>query len=564
MAAMKDLERLRILDFLQQLRMPWAETFPRAGHDLVWQLLHHLVVADTRGDIVTASSLAQAGYAPYTTALRKIEELITEGLILRVPRSKTGKSFALQPSPQLKKDFEDYLLQVKRVVAQTIGGREPGEASDDYYFGASAVSSLALPPSMRKLSQPKRFDLRFLLAEDNYFVAMQNMWADLRTSFGSRRDFTLARLPQLYQLAMENATRPISQYDIVAINIPWMGEFASKGFIRPVGDVVRAAGLEPAEFHADFWATGKWRGEQYGVPIYCTLETLAVRRDLFQEAGLSFPTTFEQVLSVGRALHAPAYGRYGITWNAARGMPIAAAFLFLMGDCGSFLLERAAACSGGPVRPVINLPTGLRVLDYMHRLVDISPPGITEFDWETSLDTFLTGHAAMTYCWSMRAARFEYDTRSKVSRKVEYLPHPAGPQGRVTAPIGGFVLCVPTNLPEERMRLAVDAIAWITSPDTVRDHLKSGLPVRPRFSVVSDPEVMRSSPIVNFIERVARRDLLDGWQRPPIPEYVAVEAILGEEIHDALTRRTSDRAALTGAQRRIDALFRHKTETKVA
>lgn len=560
---MKDLEFLRILEFLRHIRQPWAETFPQADNDLVWHLLHHLVGSVTRGEVVTTSNLAQAGYAPYTTSLRKIEELVAEGLIVRVPRSKTGKSFALHPSPQLRRDFENYLLQVKRIVAQTIGGREPAEASDDYYFGASAVGNLALPPSMRRPQQAKRFDLRFLLADDNYFVAMQNMWADLRTSFGSRRDFTLARLPQLYQLAMENAARSVSQYDVVAINIPWMGEFASRGYIRPMDDVVRAAGLNPAEFQADFWATGQWRGVQYGVPIYCTIETLCVRRDLLDEGGLSFPTTFDQVLSVGRALHAPAHGRYGITWNAARGMPIAAAFLFLMADCGSFLLERTAAFAKGTIRPVINMTAGLRVLDYMHQLVEISPPGVTEFDWETSLDTFLTGHAAMTYCWSMRAARFEYDTRSKVSRKVEYLPHPAGPQGRVTAPIGGFALCVPANLPEARMRLAADAIAWITSPDTVRDHLKSGLPVRPRFSVVSDPEVMLSSPIVNFVERVARRDLLDSWQRPPIPEYVAVEAILGDEIHDALTGRISDRAAIGGAQRRIDALFRAKMDGRV-
>jgi multiple sugar transport system substrate-binding protein len=344
---MKDLEFLRILDFLQQLRLPWAQTFPEADNDLVWHLLHHLMASHTRSEIVTSSTLAQAGFAPYTTSLRKIEELVAAGLIIRVPRSRTGKSFALQPSPALKTDFEAYLLEVKRIVAQTLGSREPGEASDDYYFGASAAGSLAMPPAMRRQSTAKRFDLRFLLADDNYFVAMQNMWADLRTSFGSRRDFTLARLPQLYQLTLENATRAVSQYDVVAINIPWMGEFASKGYIRPMGDVVRAAGLDPTEFHADFWATGKWHGTQYGVPIYCTIETLAVRRDLFQEAALSFPSTFEQVLSVGRALHAPAHGRYGITWNAARGMPVAASFLFLLGDCGSFLLERSAACAKG-------------------------------------------------------------------------------------------------------------------------------------------------------------------------------------------------------------------------
>src|ERR1700744_881690 len=119
-------------------------------------------------------------------------------------------------------------------------------------------------------------------------------------------------------------------------------------------------------------------------------------------------------------------------------------------------------------------------------------------------------------------------------------------------PMGGFVLCVPANLPEERMRLAVDAIAWITSPDTVRDHLKSGLPGGPRFSVIADPGVMRRSPILHFADRVARRGLLASWERPAIPEYVAMENVLGNEIHDALTGRTSDRAALVAAQRRID------------
>jgi multiple sugar transport system substrate-binding protein len=102
---MKDLEFLRILDFLQQLRLPWAQTFPESDNDLVWHLLHHLMASHTKGEIVTTSTLAQAGYAPYTTSLRKIEELIAEGLIIRVPRSRTGKSFALQPSPTLKKDF---------------------------------------------------------------------------------------------------------------------------------------------------------------------------------------------------------------------------------------------------------------------------------------------------------------------------------------------------------------------------------------------------------------------------------------------------------------------------
>ena len=162
---------------------------------------------------------------------------------------------------------------------------------------------------------------------------------DLRTSFGARRDFDLAGLPQLYRLATANASRPVSEYDVIAVNFPWVGEFASRGLIRPISSELAIAGIKPDDFHNRFWPSGQWRGQQFGVPIYCTIETLAIRRDLFHDAGLTQPRTFDQVITAGRALHAPAHGRYGIVWNAARGMPIASSFLFLLGCCGAFIGE---------------------------------------------------------------------------------------------------------------------------------------------------------------------------------------------------------------------------------
>jgi multiple sugar transport system substrate-binding protein len=546
-----DLERLRLLDFLDQLRAPWTELFPRSSGDLTMLLVAHLVRAEIRGELVTVSALAQAGYAPYTTSMRRIDEMIAQKTILRVERSRTGKSFALKPSLQLRQDFDAYLKKIKTVLAATFGRRDDSEAPDSYYFGAPPASVVQRPPSMAR--EGRRTDMRFLLADDNYFTAMQNLWGDFRHDFGSRQDVELARLPQLYRLTLDNAQQPVSRYHLTALNIPWIGEFASKGLIRPIEDELSSLGLDPADFHDSFWAAGSYGGRQYGIPIYCTIETLAVRRDLLAEAGLPAPTSFDQVIDVGRHLHAPSHGRYGITWNAARGMPVAASFLFLLADCGEYLVPRSHAGDPDAV-PHLPVEAGLRVLDYMHRLVEISPPDVTALDWESSFDIFLRGDAAMTYCWSMRCARFEYDTRSRVKRRVTYLPHPAGPHGCSTAPLGGFVLTIPVNLPQDQVRLAVEAMAWMMAPDSVRSHVKSGFPFLPRFSVVSDPEVMQSSPIVGFVEKVASRNMIDGWPRPPIPNYTAVEAIIGAEVHDALTRRKSDRAALAAIEEQVARL----------
>ncbi len=542
---MKDLEALRLLDFMDQLRLPWTELFPGSEGDAVPHLIGHLIRAHLKEELVTISSLAQAGYAPYSTSLRKIEDLIDGGLILRVPRGRTGKSFALRPSPLLLSRFDAYLQRTKAVIARTFGRRGAAEEPESYYFGAPSAGCIMPPYGV--VREPHGADMRFLLADDNYFIAMQNLWSDFRNDFGSRRDFDLARLPQLYKLANENAARPSSNYHVVAINIPWLGAFASRGLIRPIDLPIGRQQLDGSDFQDDFWSNGQWRGRQYGVPVYCTVETLAVRRDLLAENGIAPPATFDQVIDAGRALHAPAHGRYGIVWNAARGMPIASSFLFLLADCGRYLVPRTAMNEPDPPIRLVR-EDGLRVLDYMHRLAEISPADVSELDWEASFDIFMRGDAAMTYCWSMRCARFEYDTRSHVRRKVQYLPHPAGPQGSVTAPMGGFVLAIPSNLPEEEVARAREAIAWMMSPDSLRSHVKNGFPFVPRFSVVADPEVMQSSSIIPFIRRAAERNLLDNWARPPLPSYLAIDALLGAEIHDALTGRKSDADAIRAVQ----------------
>jgi hypothetical protein len=152
-------------------------------------------------------------------------------------------------------------------------------------------------------------------------------------------------------------------------------------------------------------------------------------------------------------------------------------------------------------------------------------------DWDHRTTSFLSGETALAYCWTVRAARFENDISSAVKRKVSYLPQPRGPGGVSNNPIGGFLLCIPSNLPEDRIERAFEAIAWMTSPEAMKANVQNGFPVAPRFSVSADPEAAATSPIVSVVDRLAKRNLLKGWPRPPVPEYLSLEAILGEEIH---------------------------------
>ncbi len=561
---MNEYEMLRVIDFIEKTRRPFRDVVEPAGDDAIWFVVTYLIKSHILSQSVTISTLGQESGLPYATSMRLINRLIDDGSIQKVAKGTTGKSFVLQPSEQLLRSFEAYARKTKSLLAQILGLRA-SEKEDEYYFGGTPLGSQIIPP-MRLVQERAKshVELRFLLNDDNYFSAMRNMWADFRNNLASRKNFDLLPLPDLYQKVRENSAKPVSDYDVIAINMPWLGEFAEGGIVRPIDTYIQKTGINPLDFHPSIWSTATWDGKDYGVPGYCTVEFLAARKDLFAETELAFPKTFDDVIAAGRRFHAPDEGMFGAVWDGARGMPIASSFLFFLGACGQPAISLRKTRSGftldgtdlDQLSCTILSDAGFATLDYMRRLMEISPPKILEMAWDQTLSVFFKGKASLGYFWTMRAARFEYDVHSVVKRRVEYLPQPSGPGGNRVSPIGGFLFCIPTNLPEDRMELAADAIAWMASREAMKAHVKNGFPVAPRFSVSADPEAAASSPIVRFVDQLAKKNLLNTWQRPNIPQYSAIEKILGVEIHDALLGIKSPQAALTAAAMQIEATLK--------
>ena len=547
---MNEYELQRVIRFLKRTRKPYATLLAANEPDAAWNIVTHLIESEITGQPVTMSALIDVSELPYATALRRVHRMIDEGEIVKRSRTATGKTFTLHPSPELRSRFVSYACQMKVLLAETFGRADAGEDESEFYFGGMAErpnASGAAPPSDR---------LRFLLHDDNYFASMRNMWVDFRSNQATRRDFEMRVLPDLHARLLANAEAAVSSFDVVTVNMPWLAEFADRGALVRLDRYIRPDVLEPDDYQEIVWQTGAWQGQQFGVPIYVTIEVLAARRDVLDEAELAPPRTFDDVIEVARAFHAPARERYGVVWNAARGMPLAHSFMFFLGCCGGGIFGRNK--SSGRVE--VDSQAGRAVLDYMHRLVEVSPPDVLDMEWKRGLDLFLHGRSALSYIWTMRAARFEYDFHSAVKRKVRYLPHAAGPSGTNLSPLGGFLLAVPANLPEERARRAFAAIASMASPEAMRVHAKNGFPVVPRFSVAADPEVLAGSPLIQVVDGLARRHLLSTRQRPNVPQYAAIEGVLGQYLHRALRAECTDSEALNAAQHAIEAIMRPAVE----
>ncbi len=561
---MTEYEMLRIIDFLNDLNGPFSAVVAESRGDPVFALTLSLMQAHLTGRDITKSALAESGGVPFVTAMRHVSQMIEDGNIVLDPRTATGRSFYVRPSEKLQERFMAYCRSVKATIGRTFGTINSDEDVDGFYFGGSNFSRVVIPPprlQSHHVSGGK--ELRFLFRKDNYFEALRNTWADLRANIGSIQNVDLLPLPQLYDRIIENGQRKSSEFDVICVNKPWVGDLVDRGLVRPLDDLIAGSRIQPLDFSPMVWDSGAWQGTQYGVPIYTTVELFLARQDIFERAGHPYPRTFDQVIDAARALQRPSEGLYGVAWNAAEGMPIASTFMVLLGSCNAACLNLPRRRIHMPMHDLVSdklrgqvlTDQAFEVLDYMHRLVDVSEPNILTMDWDRRVEALLTGKAVMGYCWSMHAALMEYHVKSVVSRRMRYLEQPKGKAGMHANPVGGFHLMIPTNLDEDRVALAFDAISWMCSPEVMKEHVSEGFPVAPRFSVAADPEAAASSPVMGVVSRLLKSNSVCTWSRPAVPEYHGIEAVLGREIHAALRGDITDREALERAQRAIDDLL---------
>ncbi|QUJ77260.1 extracellular solute-binding protein [Sulfitobacter albidus] len=552
---------LSVLSFLENLGDELESTSELFAATPNLRITMHLIRGHLEGRLTTMSSLIGASRAPYATANRRIKDMQLAGLIDQRPRTDTGKSFSLHPSVELLDQWTRLTSRVQRLAHAQFGGAAADETSE-YYFGESYLSAKSIPP-MKVLSEPLKLagGLRVLVHGDPTFMVMDNLKRQFEQTIGTQIHQRAFSIDRLREETMRNAARKSSTYDIVAVDLPWVGGFAENDVLMPLDEAMDIARIDPSDFHTAGWQAAHWGGRAYGIPAQTTPELLFYRKDLFAQAGLKPPQTTQDLLTAARALHDPQRGLHGIAWNAARGTALGHTVLMTLADFGQPILDLKPIAGGYETqhlanrdyRFTIDTPAGLQAAEFLKELLNYSPPDILSMSWYERIRPYAAGQIAMAYGYTLLAPYFELDDASPAKDQTGYLPHPAGPNGAAIAPVGGYIMGIPANLPKERVAAAVEALLVFTSPSAQKLYVQNGSRTNPRYSVASDPDVRRLSPIFEAVDGMCWRDELQFWPRPPIPEIDEVIQICGEEFHDMLRGIISPQDALRRAQQRADA-----------
>lgn len=213
--------------------------------------------------------------------------------------------------------------------------------------------------------------------------------------------------------------------DIIQTGGAWAPEFIGLDAFVPMED------LAPPEFLDQFTDSAlsllRKDGKTYGLPWEGVTWGMFYRTDLLDAKGLKPPTTWDELITVAKAL--TGNGQYGLVFPA-KGWEAADYFLPFLWQAGC----KVAEPTNDSWRSLFDTPeckAGLQMyydLVHTHKVV---PPNITGMDWEEAMKQFASGKAAIMFngMWAVNALK---SSHPDLAGKWATASMPSGPGGRAT------------------------------------------------------------------------------------------------------------------------------------
>lgn len=275
----------------------------------------------------------------------------------------------------------------------------------------------------------------------------------------------LRALPAASDLQLQAHTTALgsgkADYDLMRLDIVWLGAFAKKGWLQPLDELLPASQL--VGFGPIMERSDRFQGKLLALPWNMDLGLLYSRADWLKAAGYAGPPrTWEDLAAmasaVTRALPSANGERpEGFVWQGKAYEGLLCNFMEYYAAAGgsSEAVEKSGFWEEGPA---------LKALAFMHGLIrdGLSPPNTaTELTEEPSRLLFQSGRAVFMRNWPYAQALAE-SADSKVAGKIWVSPLPRFKGGRrAAATLGGWHLAVRQGSP--RAQEAAKLAAWLSA-----------------------------------------------------------------------------------------------------
>jgi len=316
--------------------------------------------------------------------------------------------------------------------------------------------------------------------------------------------------------------------DIVVIDNPDHSAFAALGVLADLTDRVKTWG-KADEYFPGPWKSTVWKDKNYGIPNNSNCLALYYNKDLFQKAGLTPPTNWDDFHSTATKLS--KNGTYGLSMSLVKSEEGTFQFLPFLWEAGADL-------------DTIDSPAAVTALQYLVTLVKEKALSSEALNWtqQDAITQFIAGKAAMCINgpWNL--------TPTKTGAKFAWgiVPLPKGQQA--ASILGGENWAIPVTSPY--VNEAWNFLRWTQETAQFKSYIipDNRLPSNKTFA--ADPAFHQDPNIGVFADA-----LQSAKPRAYGPNYPKISNAVQQAFQEAITGQMTAQAALTQAAQTIKPLM---------
>jgi multiple sugar transport system substrate-binding protein len=327
--------------------------------------------------------------------------------------------------------------------------------------------------------------------------------------------------------------------DVFMGDVIWPAQFGAHQLALPLSSVLPASYW--SRFAPGLVSGASYKGQVYGSPLFEDQGFLYYRKDLLAKAGLSVPTTWEQLESDSVKLVHMGLVKYGFVWEGDSYEGLTCNFMEYLADAGG------APTNSAYTTATLNSAAATKAVTFMRSLVTsgASPAAVSTFQEPQAMNTFGGGNAAFLRNWdyAYSAATTPSSGGKLTASQVGVAPLPTF-QGEAYpgySNIGGWNMYI--NPHSKNVGADVTFIQWL-SGTTAQDILSQ------RYGFISTVTSVRDSAAViasNPVFAVVPKTKL--IPRPAgTAEYPALSTAIYQNVNGALAGSASPSAATAAMQ----------------
>ncbi|MFI9507111.1 ABC transporter substrate-binding protein [Nocardia sp. NPDC052566] len=335
---------------------------------------------------------------------------------------------------------------------------------------------------------------------------------------------------QQYDDLVEHMRSKQSNYDVVALDVPWTAEFAAKGWIQPLKDsfaIDTSALLQPPV------ASATYNNTLYAAPRNTNGGLLFYRKDLVPNA----PKTWKEMLGQCQVAKDNNIGCYAGQLAPYEGLTVNTAEV-INAYGGTFV----GADGKTPTVNSSQARAGLKVLVDAYKNGDI-PKAAISFKEPESGNAFAKGELLFLRNWPYFFGEAGSDS-SQVKDKYGVAPLP-GENGVGASTLGGYNAAISAF--SKNKATALDFLRFLISEDAQHIIASGSLP-SVRASMYDDPALIAKMPYLPAL----KDSITSAVPRPVTPFYPAVSKAVQDNAYAALTGTKSVDDAIIGMQKGIE------------